>query len=210
LIVRYNLVRDGIENKRTPRLTRSRPYDLEALIYSDLILYPETGRSLISKGHSGTVEFLRTPPPEFAEAHQRVGTFTFSRWLMTARDSFTTTLIKRIKPVSLEEVEASIANIDLPEEYEYQSNAALSRAYAAEGNTEMAIQFYRKVQNGTATPSMKSTTRNRLIKEFVAHAKTYRSQRDTAQAIALYEAVLQLDGQNRAAGNALRQLKEQK
>lgn len=208
MIVNYTLVRRRIKNVATHRLSRSIPFDFEALIEYDFIVYPEAGpnRSV----YSATIGFLRTPPPEFAEAHQIVDAYTIP--VTTDYSSFSSArLIKRIEAVSLEEVEASIASINLPDAYEFQAFGALSRAYAQEGDMERALEFYRRIPTENASPLMRrtqNTTRNFLTREFMALAETHHAQADTARAVSFYETVLELNSRHRAATRALRQLTE--
>lgn len=81
-------------------------YQLPALLNSQYLLY--TDRTAQKDYVSASTQFLQSPPIAFAEAHQAVDSFTLP-------NRTTATLVRRIKPLTIEEAETAIAALDLPE-----------------------------------------------------------------------------------------------
>ncbi|MCP4657269.1 MAG: hypothetical protein GY856_17810, partial [bacterium] len=72
-----------------------------------------------------SLEFLSSPPAEFRDSHRLVATFA-GPGRITAR------LLKRVKPLTLSEAEASISALDLPDKYKAHQEEVLARIAARE------------------------------------------------------------------------------
>jgi len=96
------------------------PYRFEALLKSDYLLYQNISdpSSYGDLHEAATVRFLQTPPPSFAKAHEAVTTVGFP-------DGSEGKLVKRIRPLSMEEAQESIAALDLPETHKAGTEALL-------------------------------------------------------------------------------------
>ncbi len=193
-LVNYIMVRDGHGDRMVAhQLPSNRQHALEALVFSDFIAYPD---SRPSSGRLVTAaEFLADQPPDFSNAHEEVAAFVFP-------SNKPVKLIKRVKALSLEEVEASRMALDLPADNLFQALATLSRAYAMTGYTEKALELYNMIQN-TRT---RRATRNHLTKELAALAEQQDARGNRARAIATYQAVLQLKPRHATARERLREL----
>lgn len=193
-LVNYMMVRDGHADRIVAeQLFNSRQRALDALVLSDFIVYPAGPSS--SPHLAAAVDFLGDPPPEFSNAHEEVAAFVFP-----SRRS--AKLIKRVKALSLEEVEASRTALGLPDDDKFQTLATLSRAHAMTGDTAKALELYNMIQNKRT----RIGTRNFLIRELSALAEHLDARGSRVRAIATYEAVLQLNPRHATARERLREL----
>ncbi len=195
-LVNYMMVRDGHGDRIVAeQLLSSEQRAFDALVLSDFIVYP--GGPSFSRHLAAAMDFLRNPPPEFSEAHEKVATFIFPSHRLGR-------LIKRVKALSLEEVEASRTAFGLPDDDMFQTLATLSRAYAMTGDTAKALELYDMIQNKRT----RIGARNFLIRELAALAEQLDARGSRAQAIATYEAVLRLHPRHATARERLRELTE--
>lgn len=137
-----NFLEHSIWLRKPTRAWFAEEYNLDGLLSSDYLVYiPEHTRGT----EAPFTEFLRSPPTVFARAHQEVASFALPRGL-------TAKLIKRIKPLTVEEAGASVAVLDIPEEAKSQCPAILAGLYLRnaeqlwnEGETTQAIELLNRV-----------------------------------------------------------------
>ena len=113
------------------------PFNFSALLNSDYVVYPtkpfwET--AWWGLYHTAAVHFLHSPPPEFAEAHRLVSEFE-------GHHGITIRLLKRVKPLTEAEAQASISAVNLPEQYKTQRHELLVSLYRKEGRLEKAVEL---------------------------------------------------------------------
>ena len=190
-IVNYMMVRDGHgDHIVAQQLLRGQAHALESLVLSDFIVYPDG--PAYSGTLSATVDFLGNPPSEFSNAHDEVAAILFPSHRLAR-------VVKRVKALSLEELEASSMALDLPDWNMSQALATLARAHAMTGDTNEALELYDTIQD----MRIRRTTRNLLVRELAALAEQQHTLGNRARAIATYEAVLRLRPQHTKARERL-------
>ncbi len=193
--ITYLMVRDGHGDRlATDQLLGGQASALDSLLLSDFIAFP--GGPAYSRRLRATVGFLQDPPLEFSSAHGDVGTFA----LPTHRKA---RVIKRVRPLNLEEIEASSIALGLASDDPPSRVAALlSRAYASTGDTAKALRFFGRIQD----PEIERVTRRHVIQELMAWAKHQETQGNRSRAITTYEAILRLNPRHARAREGLRGL----
>ena len=116
-------------------------YDLPRFLNSDYLVYASGASG--NKYARATTQFLESPPAAFAKAHEEVASFPLP-------DGTTARLIKRIKPLTIEEAEASIKALDLTEAEKSLQFAILAPLYAEEGALYKALAFYEQALQQTS------------------------------------------------------------
>ncbi len=160
-----------------------RPFNLRMLLSSDYLVCPTTpfwkGRALY---HTAAVRFLQSPPPEFAQAHKALNEIEGLRGRKVQ-------LLRRVKPLTAAEAEASISALDLPERYKSQKYEILVSLYDKEGRLDKLLELCARPQLGKAAAARCATAR-------VGLARTRKSEGKTADAIAELKAAMRLAPQN--------------
>ncbi|MCP4663003.1 MAG: tetratricopeptide repeat protein [bacterium] len=157
--------------------TVAQPYSLGGLLNSDYVLYPDLQYpgSHRSSYLVASVRFLKTPPLAFADAHQAVGTFEYPNGEVK--------LVKRTKPLTAAEAEASIAALELDREYKSQRFDVLAPLYVADGNLEKTLILYEEVRRQSPNTRSHAVVARCL-------ADIYRSRGQLEQAIVFYREAL--------------------
>ncbi len=157
-----------------------RPYNFDALLQADYILYTARQYSPSSANYSNagqaSVRFLVSPPLVFADAHEVVASFDSSKG--TAR------LIKRTKPVTAVEAERSIEALEVAEKYKVTKFEVLAPLYAIEGNIEKGAALYEELLQ-QPPDTLTRIVKNRKIFE------TFRSLGSVDQEVVFYEKLLE-------------------
>ncbi len=153
------------------------PYNLAGLLQADYLLYPDIQYPRSSTSYyAASVRFLQAPPIEFTMTHQLVASFEMPNGRFAR-------LIKRIKPLTVEEAEASIAALELPDIYLSERFAVLGRLYAEHDDPERALAFHEEILLSSSDIQMKTRARRRLI-------HMYRQPGRIERAAAFYQEVL--------------------
>jgi tetratricopeptide (TPR) repeat protein len=107
-------------------------------------------------------------------------------------------LVRRIKPLSIAEAEVSIAALDLDDRLKSRQYEVLIPLYLEQGRIQEAMALYDQIPGGRRR---RANMRSRLIQECEARGRS-------EEAIPLYQEILELDPDNRAARAALDRLRQ--
>jgi 4-amino-4-deoxy-L-arabinose transferase-like glycosyltransferase len=150
------------------------PPNLPALFTSDYLVY-EIPRGQVE---DPIIRLLQSPPPAFASAHEKVARFVLP-------NKNTAKLIKRIKPLTVEEAEAIIAALDLPNKYKTVQYDILAPLYAQEGNFVKSISYYELALKHTQDPKVR-------VEYMLETGRMYLSLGRMEEAIDAYQDALKL------------------
>ncbi len=121
------------------QLRKRQPYDFDRLLMSEFVVYSDRldhGSNSWSSYDKATTEFLRSPPAAFANAHRVIASFE-------SPDPTIGTLrvLQRVRPLSVEEAEQTIAALDLSRRAAKLSSVTMVRLYRslAEGNARRGV-----------------------------------------------------------------------
>ncbi len=160
------------------------PYNLTGLLQSDFLLYPEypPGRPK-SRPNSSYIrisnDFLNAPPAAFDAAHQTVARLRLP-------NGRTAKLIKRTRPLTVEEAEATFAALDLPEINNSQKNEILADLYAMKGHRREALRLYQDAAENSADA-------HALVRALRGSSRIYRDTGEPDLALALYLRILEIN-----------------
>ncbi len=135
--LRYFLIQDG--NHGRVRISaqahnrRGTGFNFEKLLNSDYLLYPDPKPPRMGVPYGiAAARFLQSPPARFASAHRTIARFDSPNGGVK--------LIKRTKPLTFEEAEASIAALDLPQKDKSRGAVGmLKRLRRSRGLSEEAV-----------------------------------------------------------------------
>jgi len=127
-------------------------YPLSSLLRSDFLFTFDHGLpppSQTTNYLAATSRFLHSPPSAFSSTHRTVATFD-------SPGTASVRLIKRITPLTVAEAASSIASLDLLEKYKSERYQLLIPLYAAEGDSERALDLYREAIGAESDPEARA------------------------------------------------------
>ncbi len=207
LIVSHRIIKSSIFNfelLRRPAPPRARflssgtprmgaPYRLDALLGSDYLFYtvPRRKPAATTRIHyeAATLMYLWSPPPAFSRSHMLIAEYVLPTDEIAR-------LVKRTRPLSVEEVEQSVEALELPERFKVGKHALLADLYAADERVEEALEHFRSAL--THARDDRTRARNYLR---MGHLKL--QQDDSAAAIRLLQSAVELDPSNARARRLL-------
>ena len=163
--------------------SQAKPFNLSGLLKSEYIIYPDL-RFSSPAGNSyavASVRFLQSPPASFADAHQEVGVFEYPKGTRGR-------LIRRIKPLSTEEAEASIAALELDERYKSERFPVMIQLYLSENRLQEATEVYHQITD----LRLRRRSLHLLLKK-------HRSSGNSEQLIPLYKDALEANPKDLSA-----------
>ena len=111
------------------------PFNFPAFFNSEYLAY-EDAPGVSDGGYMASViRLLHLPPPAFASAHKDVAEFMLPNGKKVK-------LIRRVKPLTANEAETTIAAIDLPDKFKILQFDVLAPLYAEEGDLIKSISYY--------------------------------------------------------------------
>ncbi len=142
--LRYYLIRDRAQNRLALSHQEARriapAYDFKKLLNSNYLVYPDPQPPHMGRPYGRvTARFLQSPPAAFSSAHRTVATFECPNGQLK--------LVKRVKPLTIEEAEASIEAIDLSDEDKLQGPQVLSELYRTSGQHEEVVTLLKEALN---------------------------------------------------------------
>ncbi len=164
-----NQLQDRIHATSPRTRVNAHPYNLKGLLESDYLLYPDVRfpQSVVSY-NAASVRFLQSPPAAFAEAHSLEATFE----LPTGRSA---RLVKRVRPLTLDEAEATIASLALPEVYLSERLEVLERLYADADDPGKKLVFYEEALRRSTDKRMEARARHRVVEIYRELGQTERA-----------------------------------
>ena len=154
-------------------------FRLRNLLLSDYLLYvDEPAEADAGRYRRATLQFLRSPPPGFSESHAELFSYP-------AGKQGTARLLKRTRPLTVQEAEEAIRHIDLPEMYLAERVGVLAELYAKEGEFDVALELVEESEDTALQVKV-------LGLMAMERARVGR----TDEAIALYQQLIELEPTN--------------
>jgi tetratricopeptide (TPR) repeat protein len=157
------------------------PFSFSALLRSQYIVYQDIEIKKVASNFylDAAVRLFRSPPYTFEDAHREMAVFNLP-------DGSKAHLLKRIKPLTLQEAEDVILAVDLPEKYKFQQYEILAPLYAEEGDLVKSLSYYEQALKHDQTPRVRAENLNGM-------GRVYLSMGRTEEAIVAFQNVLKIN-----------------